>query len=211
MNKNNLVNMKDLFILVSFIKQIVMTDFEKIKKLTKYLKNIATILNILELPIVWNLPSGLTIRQSYMETKSTAITPFMYDKTKINIRVTIKDKYNKKKQVRALMPNLIHSLDGGSLCLLAIKFFNNYNVKPQFYSVHDCFGTTIDKIETLKTLLASVYTDIYSENVYLEKFDKSVLDYIENNTPGILDRENRTVFLQNTDLKNNLYKLYDID
>jgi hypothetical protein len=26
-----------------------------------------------------------------------------------------------------------------------------------------------------------------------------------------LDRENRTVFLQNTDLKNNLYKLYDID
>lgn len=65
-----------------------------------------------------------------METKSTAITPFMYDKTKINIRVTIKDKYNKRKQIRALMPNFIHSLDGGSLCLLALKFFNNYPSTP---------------------------------------------------------------------------------
>lgn len=46
-SKKHLVNMKDLFTLVSLIKQIVISDFEKIKKLTKYLKNVATILNIL--------------------------------------------------------------------------------------------------------------------------------------------------------------------
>lgn len=210
-NKDNLVTLKDLFLIVSLIKQITLSDFVKIKKLTKYLKNVATLLNILELPIVWNLPNGLTIRQSYLETKTTAITPFMYDKSKVNIRVTIKDKYNKRKQVRALMPNLIHSLDGGSLCLLAIKFFNNYPGMAQFYSVHDCFGTTLDKIETLKTLLASVYTDIYSDNTYLERFDASILDYIGNNTPGILDRQNRTIVLAGTKLKNNKYIILDID
>lgn len=210
-NKDNLVTLKDLFLIVSLIKQITLSDFVKIKKLTKYLKNVATLLNILELPIVWNLPNGLTIRQSYLETKTTAITPFMYDKSKVNIRVTIKDKYNKRKQVRALMPNLIHSLDGGSLCLLAIKFFNNYPGMAQFYSVHDCFGTTLDKIETLKTLLASVYTDIYSDNTYLERFDASILDYIGNNTPGILDRKNRTIVLAGTKLKNNKYIILDID
>ena len=50
--KTNRVNNKDLHILVGLIKQVIMNDFEKIRKLTKYLKNVATLLNLLELPIV---------------------------------------------------------------------------------------------------------------------------------------------------------------
>ncbi len=50
----------------------------------------------------------------------------MYSKTKINLRLTIKDKYNKKKQIRALMSNLIHSLDSSLLSLLFNKFFGIY-------------------------------------------------------------------------------------
>lgn len=43
----------------------------------KYLRNIATIMTLLGLPIVWNLPHGLVVRQSYLETKSISITPFI--------------------------------------------------------------------------------------------------------------------------------------
>lgn len=46
------VNVKDILILVSNIKIVINKDFDKIKKLTKYLKNVASILNILELPIM---------------------------------------------------------------------------------------------------------------------------------------------------------------
>ena len=107
--------------------------------------------------------TGLTIKQSYLETKSTSITPFMYNKTKLNLKVTIKDKYDKHKQIRSLVPNLIHSLDGSSLSLLYDQYTNLFNLKHpiQFYSVHDCFGTTCDKVFNLKTILASVYTDLY--------------------------------------------------
>ncbi len=99
------ISSRDISLLVTCIHHIIHNDFEKIKKLMKYLRNIATILTILGLPIVWTLPHGLTVRQSYLETKSTSIRPYLYSKVRINIQIVNKDKYDKAKQVRALMPN----------------------------------------------------------------------------------------------------------
>ncbi|EME77504.1 uncharacterized protein MYCFIDRAFT_44213, partial [Pseudocercospora fijiensis CIRAD86] len=113
-----------------------------------------------------------------------------YNKAKLNIRVTIKDKYNRKKQIRALMPNLIYSLDRSSLSLLTIKFFKLYKV-AQFYTVYNCFRTTIDKVESSKVLRASIYTEIYLDSKYLERFDKSILDSVENAIGNILDRKKK--------------------
>lgn len=132
----------------------------------------------------------------------------MMSKAKVNIKVTIKGEYDKNKQVRALMPNLIHSLDGTSLSLLYQQFTDSfYNQSSQFYSVHDCFGTTCDKVSLLKTILASVYADLYSSDPYLYKFDESILNSIEANTDLKLDRDNRKVTLQDgTD-----YTIHDIE
>lgn len=125
----------------------------------------------------------------------------MSSKIKLNLKVTIKDKYDKHKQIRALMPNLIHSLDGSSLSLLYEQFRNSYKLpqaqKIQFFSVHDCFGTTCDKVSNLKIILASVYTDLYSSDPYLYKFDNFILDSIENNTEYKLNREERILYLPN--------------
>ena len=46
----------------------------------------------------------------------------MFSKMKLNIRLTIRDSYDGKTQVRAIMPNLIHSLDGTCLSLLYEQF-----------------------------------------------------------------------------------------
>ena len=205
-NTKIIINNKDIALLTLCLMNIIQNDFEKIKKLSKYLKNVATLLTILELPISWTLPTGLIIKQSYLETKSTTIPPFTYSKIKLNLRLSIKDKYDKNKQVRALMPNLIHSLDGSSLSLLFNQFSNLYNKSSQFYSVHDCFGTTCDKVFILKTILASVYTDIYSSEPYLYNFDKDILDNIEKKTNYKLDRKNRTLEFLNT-----TYTIHDID
>ncbi len=207
-NTKIVINESDLWLLIKSLKFIMENDFEKIKKLIKYLKNVAVLLNMLELPISWTLPSGLTIKQSYLETKSTSIAPFMHSKIKLNLKVTVKDKFDKKKQVRALMPNLIHSLDATSLSLLYEQFSFNSDINDptQFFSVHDCFGTTCEKVFRLKTILASVYTDLYSRDPYLCKFDQSIFDSIEASTNYKLDRVNRTV-----DLTNGKYTIHDIE
>lgn len=88
-------------------------------------------MTLLGLPIVWILPHGLTVRQSYLEVKSTSIRPFLHSKAKINIQVVNKNEFDKPKQIRALMANLIHSLDASSMSLYD-KFLNFYE-HPQFF------------------------------------------------------------------------------
>ena len=129
----------------------------------------------------------------------------MYSKSKLTLRVNI-NKYDKNKQSRALMPNLIHSLDASSLSSLFEQFSNTYNKSVQFFSIHDCFGTTCDTVFCLQTILASVYVDLYISDPYLLRFDKDVLDQIDNCTHYTLDRENRTV-----KLNTRIHQIHDID
>jgi DNA-directed RNA polymerase len=150
----------------------------------------------------------LEVKQSYLEKKSTSITPFLYSKVKINIQVVNKDKYDKSKQIRALMPNLIHSLDASSLSLLYNKMSMIYD-NPQFLCIHDCFGTTFDKVDTLKTMLTSVYMEVYSNNPYLEEFDRNIINYIEQQTGKIIDKEQRIIELTINGIQK-YYELHDI-
>jgi len=203
---------KDISLLVSAIHSIVTKDFEKIKKLRSYLKSVAIVFSVINLPIIWYKDDGLVVIQGYLEEKSCSIRPYLYSNTKLNIRVLNKDKFNSNKQIRSLMPNLIHSLDSVSLSLLYDKFYNVYKPVVQFYSIHDCFSTTIDKVDTLKTLLASVYMDIYSKDSYLDKFNNSIWNQIEQS--GIeYDRKNRTIKLELSDEENKTktYTIHDIE
>lgn len=105
------------------------------------------------------------------------------------------------------MPNLIHFLDAYSLTTLFHEFCITFN-EPYFFSIHDCFGTTCDKVETLKTILVSVYTDLYSTDQYLKKFYNSILTTIENVSRHKLNRTERTIYLPN---QNKFYHLHYTD
>lgn len=39
--------------------------------------------------------------------------------------------------------------------------FKESNKWPPFFSVHDCFGSTCDKVSILKTILAYVCRELY--------------------------------------------------
>lgn len=58
------------------------------------------------------------MNKSYLAEVSTTLKPFMFSKSKLKLTVSIKDKFHVNKQTRSLMPNLIHSLDATSICLL---------------------------------------------------------------------------------------------
>lgn len=141
-----------------------------------------------------------------MQSITSYITPFTYSKIKLNFKKSHKTKYDHVKQSRALMPNLIHSLDATSMSMLYHIFSRKYNNNPQFFSVHDCFGTTTDKVDILKTILASVYTDLYSSDHYLNKFDKDIFDTLKEKTDYVVDYKARTI-----DLGKTLYYIHDIE
>lgn len=194
-NTTVLINTFDINLLIKTLKEIIFNGFVKIKKLSKYLKNIAKLFFIINQSITWNLPSGLVVNQSYLETRYTTINPFIYSKSKLSISVTGKGVYSKNIQIRSLMPNLIHYLDASSLCLLYEQFSPDDFI-PQFFSVQDCFDTICEKVNALKTILASVYTDLYSSEPYLNKFDRDIFEYISSKTVYEVVREDRSITIK---------------
>ena len=181
-NDNIKLKERDFVLIRDGIEEILSDNVFKIKKLMTYLERIAKILAELSLIIPWASPQGVNIYQSYIATEEIRLKPFTYSKKTFSLTVPNKEgKLNKTKQVRAFMPNLIHSLDAASLALLVDFYFNNsknIGVK-NIFTVHDCFGVTANNVENIMDLLKLVYTRIYSDTNYLRKLDKGIIDYIK--------------------------------
>ena len=121
----------------------------------------------------------------------------MHSKVKLNLKISIKDKLDKNKQIRALMPNLIHSLDGASLFLIIDKFYqdhkNNSN-RINFFSIHDCFAVTCNNIPNLIKIINLVYIKIYSDDSYLKRFDDGIINSIKLHFGGeVFNEKTKTI------------------
>jgi DNA-directed RNA polymerase len=118
------------------------------------------------------------------------------------MKVPNNEKTNSSKQIRAFMPNLIHSLDAAALALLVDLYFQDKNSQyKNIYAVHDCFAVTANNVENLMEFLKLVYIKIYSEGAYLLKLDKEIkhqINYVYGkgsldedtliiNTPNVCD------------------------
>lgn len=210
----NVVNDNDITLLCNFIHDVILKDFDKIRKLCAYLKVMGTIFNKLDLPIMWTLPTGLKIKQSYLATRTHPIKPFNHQKITLNLKVTDRNKLDKNRQIRSFMPNLIHSLDAASLTLLYNKFLK-MSTDKLFFSIHDCFGVTATNVDNLKIMLASVYTEMYSNTNYLIKLNEHFIALLEKCSDCAVDKENATVavwYISEYGTRNTIsYKLHDID
>jgi len=183
-----ILKLKDFNLIRLGIEEILNDDTFKLKKLIKYLNSIAKILTKLNLVISWGSPSGVEVNQSFLSTKEVRLKPFTYSKRTFSLIVPDEGKsYNKSKQIRAFMPNLVHSLDAASLALLVDLYFSSSNNTPNnenlrnIFSVHDCFGVTANNVENIMDLLKLVYVKIYSESNYLRKLDRGIKDFIKLN------------------------------
>lgn len=195
----NYVNRSDMELLVKCINEIIYINYPRIKLLTTYLNEEAKLLNKLNLPIVWRLPSGLMVTQKYMQKHSKKIQPFSYLKSSLTLTITDKVKIDKQKQITALMPNLVHSLDASTLSLLYNSFYNTVdNKNVNFYSVHDCYGVTAKYVGTLINLLKTIYIDLYSDKGYIQKFDQDIINTIitvYGEDKCRYEKEIRTIFI----------------
>lgn len=149
--------------------------------------------------------------QGYRESREVKIKPFSYKNDTITLHLPTQ-KLNCNKQIRTLMPNLIHSLDAASLALLVYYYFNYDTSKKEnnFYSIHDCFAVTANNVENLIKYLKIVYRIIYTQNEYLKDFDKQLKNYIKHTYPKQFDSSTLTIKIREKD-KDKTYKFPDIN
>lgn len=150
-NQNYLTN-NDLRIIIQCYNE-VLNSYTNIKYLIKYLKDIAKIYNDYNLPISWNLPTGLVVNQKYMSKETKKIKPYTFSNKTLNLTIISKTKIHSFKQKNALMPNLVHSLDATTIVLLYNYLYTLKNKCVSFYSIHDCFGVTANDLDILISLI----------------------------------------------------------
>lgn len=113
---------------------------------------------------------------------------------------------SKIKQVNALMPNLVHSLDSSALIFL-YNAFKSHRIYINFYSVHDCYGVSATDVDVLINLLRNIYIELYSKNKYIETFDKDIIEILKkslsikhSNSKIKYDREKRLIYSEDVEL-----------
>lgn len=178
-NKDILLRRDDIVNLVMAIKTVIAKESPKITELSKYLDGIVSICTKLNFPVPWVLPSGAEIRESYEKEKSDKFKAFFFVNTRYTFKSYQRGLYDLKKQKRATMPNLIHSLDATTIAIL----YNNFKNVGSLYTIHDCFGVTANNVPRLILKLKLAYIQLYSSTGYLKEFDEFVKSNI-NKTYG---------------------------
>jgi len=186
--------------------------FPSLKLLTQYLKDIAYICSKLEISIPWTLPTGLVANQSSMTLKDVRIKPLNYSNYTFNLKIADKTKLDKEKQIRAFMPNLIHSLDAASLVILINNYFDGYEYDyKNIYAVHDCFAVTAKNVDFIINNLKMIYISLYANNPkgrgYLFKLNKEIIHHIKNHIGNDFDEDKMIINLY----KQKPLKFPDID
>nr|pir DNA-directed RNA polymerase (EC 2.7.7.6) - Podospora anserina mitochondrion plasmid pAL2-1 [Podospora anserina] len=164
----------DFTVLGKGLRKVLHEKFHKLDTLTKYLDQVARVCTLLEIPIMWTLPTGLVVRQSYMMRDEVRMKPFNHSNKKFSMKVLNKTQFNNSKQITAFMPNLVHSLDAASLTLLLDFYFKESIDVKNIYTIHDCFAVPANKMECTISLLKLTYIKLYSDDKYLLKLDDDI-------------------------------------
>jgi DNA-directed RNA polymerase len=192
---------KDLYKIATVINNQIFVLFPSLNKIYSYFIEITKLMLKLELPMNWMTPTGVKFIQHYNKTTENLIAIRMFGKTnKIVLREKL-NKINKVKQIQAIIPNIIHSLDATHLINI-INNFENYKFN-HLITIHDCFGTLPNHMEILNFLVKKEFILLYSQNKFLEKFHKRIIDTIKDNNIEIIYEKKKAikVIINDTEIK----------
>lgn len=118
-------------------------------------------------PMMWTTLSGFPVVQLYKNTRNVSIkTPFQHILlSKPDTFATI----NTRKQMNAIAPNFIHSIDSLHMLMTCIAADNN---SIKFVSVHDSFWTYPKDVKKLSKIIREEFVKMHSakiiENMYYD-------------------------------------------
>ena len=200
------LNSKEVFKIAEIIYNQIFELFPSLKSIYYYFMNISKLMIKLEIPLSWFTPMGLKLTQHYLKSKINKVSISMGGKNKTLVLREFEDEINKRKQIQAIIPNIIHSLDASHLIKIIISVIRRhedplYNMISLKYiiPVHDCFGTHPNQLGILEEIVKREYIWIYSNEKFLVKFHNKIIKNIKDNNLEIINKDNKifVVFYNN--------------
>lgn len=177
--KNNdgfvVIDDKMLFKLASIINDNIFTSFPSLHSIYLYLTKLVHLMIKCEIPITWATPMGLEILQKYNKSKINKITiNFLGKSKKVVLREWLSIVDNRK-QLQAVIPNIIHSFDACHL----MRVILNWNKEKYILPIHDCFGTHPNDMFELSQLVRKEFIEIYTKKDFLNELYKNLKNDIK--------------------------------
>jgi len=174
-----LLNNAEVLKIASIINKTIFTEFPSLKTIYDYFLEIVRLMVKIGIPIVWFTPSGLEITQSYLKSDVYKVSINIRGKSKKMVLKDWKNEIDTIKQVNAIIPNIIHSLDASHLVNLINSAINN-KFTP-ILGVHDCFGTHPNRMDNLSYEVKKEFILLYSNPTFLESFHNRLIQSIKDN------------------------------
>jgi DNA-directed RNA polymerase len=195
---------KEILKLSNIIHDVLYISYPSLKELVNYFKEINKFIHKLNLniPSIWNTPSGLNIEQKYVKTKDKEIKFSVLGKSK---SITIKqklDKINLYKQNLGIMPNIVHSMDASNITLLikSILSFNNNKLIP-LLTIHDCFATNANYIDLLSYHVKCAFLSIYKNNDFVLNYHQDIINYLKKCGLQFINNDSEVLCILNKNKK----------
>jgi len=146
---------------------------ETIKKpleVMEYFKGVAEALAHADLPLTWQTPMGMTVRQAYWRHNKQEVKT-LFGKAVLWNEEQDLGIYNRK-QTMASSPNIIHSFDAAHLQATVLMATRGNNPITSWACVHDSIGVHACEVDRLNTHIREEYVRIYDRPVLHEFHDQ---------------------------------------
>ncbi len=143
------------------------------KEAMSWLQSVARLCNSFGKPIHWTTPTGFVVLQDYRDPKSNRIaTKFQGSMVWFSSNED-SNKLNTKRQVTAIAPNFVHSMDASALIRTVVRCRSEGITS--FAMIHDSYGTHAANTDRLGQYLREEFVRMYSERDILADFLEEVL------------------------------------
>lgn len=178
-NDNVTLTKKDIYKIAEIINNQIFVVFPSLNNIYNYFIDISKLTIKLGIPLTWITPSGLEITQHYLKRKKKIISVSIFGKSKKLVLRENDSEMDEAKQIQAIIPNIIHSLDATHLNNL-INLASIQGFYPVI-TIHDCFGTLPNKMGELDLMVKKEFILLYSDNKFLNDFQNRFIQSITDN------------------------------
>ena len=177
-----LLDDRQLLNLANIINKNIFNRYNSLKSIYLFLTDLAKCMLILEIPITWATPLGLEIVQHYNLSKIRKISINFLGKSKTTVLREWTEDLDRRKQLQAIIPNIVHSFDAAHLIQVILEWDKDKYLLP----IHDCFGTHPNYMSDLSELVKKEFVKIYSNYNFLEVLRNNLLNDLKKHRIDII-------------------------
>ncbi|KAJ3598921.1 hypothetical protein NHX12_032884 [Muraenolepis orangiensis] len=135
--------------------------FTGTREIQDWLTDSARLISMSGHTVEWQTPLGMPVIQPYHRSRKEVLKHDMQTVT-LQVSHDMKERPDTVKQKNAFPPNFIHSLDSTHMMLTSLYC---YSAGLTFVSVHDCFWTHADTVDTMNKVCREQFVALHSQPI----------------------------------------------